>query len=111
MMRVIVVRHYGVDSAGFIGDAFEARGAALAVHLLPDDGQITPAVQHQVTLLALRFAGCMRSHGISNFPDPTGSGFEFIPPPGFDPHSPKVQAAQQACRSYSKAAGKLMPPG
>jgi GMP synthase-like glutamine amidotransferase len=52
MMRVVVVRHHGVDSAGFIGDAFEARGAALAVHLLPDDGPL-PAldgVDHVVML-------------------------------------------------------------
>ena len=40
MMRVVVIRHHGVDSAGFIGDAFEARGADLAVHLLPDDGPL-----------------------------------------------------------------------
>src|ERR1700722_7939129 len=39
-MRVLVIRHHGVDSAGFIGDAFEARGAVLAVHLLPDDGPL-----------------------------------------------------------------------
>ena len=39
-MRVVVIRHHGVDSAGFIGDAFEARGAALAVHLIPDDGPL-----------------------------------------------------------------------
>jgi GMP synthase-like glutamine amidotransferase len=51
-MRVLVIRHHGVDSAGFIGDAFEARGAALAVHLLPDDGPL-PAldgVDHIVVL-------------------------------------------------------------
>jgi hypothetical protein len=81
------------------------------VHLLPDHGQITPAQQHQVTLLALKFAGCMRSHGIPNFPDPTGSGFEFLPPAGFNPQSPRVQAAQQACRTYQDAAGKILPPG
>ena len=40
MMRVVVIRHHGVDSAGFIGDAFEACGADLAVHLLPDDGPL-----------------------------------------------------------------------
>jgi len=39
-MRVVVIRHHGIDSAGFIGAAFEARGAALAVHLLPDDGPL-----------------------------------------------------------------------
>jgi GMP synthase-like glutamine amidotransferase len=52
MMRVVVVRHHGVDSAGFIGDAFEAQGAELAVHLLPDDGPL-PAldgVDHVVVL-------------------------------------------------------------
>jgi GMP synthase-like glutamine amidotransferase len=51
-MRVLVIRHHGVDSAGFIGDAFEARGAVLAVHLLPDDGPL-PAldgVDHIVLL-------------------------------------------------------------
>ena len=55
MMRVVVIRHHGVDSAGFIGDAFEARGAALAVHLLPDDGPL-PAlggVDHVVLLGAV----------------------------------------------------------
>jgi GMP synthase-like glutamine amidotransferase len=40
MQRVIVVRHHDVDSAGFIGAAFEARGAVLAVHLFPDDGPL-----------------------------------------------------------------------
>jgi GMP synthase-like glutamine amidotransferase len=55
MMRVVVIRHHGVDSAGFIGDAFEARGADLAVHLLPDDGPL-PAfdgVDHIVVLGAI----------------------------------------------------------
>ena len=44
-----------MDSAGFIGDAFEARGAALAVHLFPDDGPL-PALDgadHVVVLGAV----------------------------------------------------------
>jgi GMP synthase-like glutamine amidotransferase len=40
MTRVIVVRHHDIDSAGFIADAFEARGAELSVHLFPDDGPL-----------------------------------------------------------------------
>jgi len=39
-MRVVAVKHHGVDSAGFIGAAFEARGAEIAMHLLPDDGPL-----------------------------------------------------------------------
>ena len=39
-MRVLVIRHHDIDSAGFIADAFEARGAELSVHLFPDDGPL-----------------------------------------------------------------------
>jgi GMP synthase-like glutamine amidotransferase len=55
MRRVVVIRHHDIDSAGFIGDAFEARGAELAVHLVPDDGPL-PAldgVDHVVVLGAV----------------------------------------------------------
>jgi GMP synthase-like glutamine amidotransferase len=40
MQRVIVVRHHDIDSAGFIADAFEARGAGLSAHLFPDGGAL-----------------------------------------------------------------------
>jgi hypothetical protein len=96
------------DRAKFSAPASAYQACA---HLLPDHGQITPAQQHQVTLLALKFAACMRSHGIPNFPDPVGNGFEFLPPAGYNPQSPRVQAAQHACRRYSNAAGNILPPG
>jgi GMP synthase-like glutamine amidotransferase len=57
MRRVAVVRHHDIDSAGFIGAAFQARGAELAVHLFPDEGPL-PAlagagVDHVVVLGAV----------------------------------------------------------
>jgi GMP synthase-like glutamine amidotransferase len=39
-MRVVVIRHHEEDSAGFIGAAFEARGAELSSHLFPADGPL-----------------------------------------------------------------------
>jgi GMP synthase-like glutamine amidotransferase len=42
-MRVLVVRHHEEDSAGFIGAAFEARGASLDVVLFPDEGPLPAA--------------------------------------------------------------------
>jgi len=39
-MRVAVIRHHDIDSAGFIADAFEARGAEFDVHLFPDGGSL-----------------------------------------------------------------------
>jgi GMP synthase-like glutamine amidotransferase len=41
-MRVLVIRHHDVDTAGFIADAFEARGAEITMHLFPDEG-VLPA--------------------------------------------------------------------
>jgi GMP synthase-like glutamine amidotransferase len=39
-MRVAVVRHHEEDSAGFIGDAFETRGAQLSTVLFPKEGPL-----------------------------------------------------------------------
>lgn len=46
---------------------------------------------------ALKFAQCMRAHGITQFPDPTNGAVNV--PPSIDRNSPQFQAAQQACRS------------
>jgi GMP synthase-like glutamine amidotransferase len=53
----MIVQHHDIDSAGFVGEAFQARGAELAVHLFPDDGPL-PAlagagVDHVVVLGAV----------------------------------------------------------
>jgi GMP synthase-like glutamine amidotransferase len=54
-MRVIVLRHHEIDDAGFIADAFAARGAELSVHLFPEDGPLPPldGVDHVVILGAV----------------------------------------------------------
>jgi hypothetical protein len=52
-----------------------------------------------------KFASCMRSHGVPNFPDPNSQGeLTFGTNSGVDPSSPKFQAARQACQ-------KLLPNG
>jgi len=54
-MRVVVVRHHEEDSAGFVGAAFEERGAELSVHLFPKDGPLPglDGIDHVVVLGAL----------------------------------------------------------
>jgi GMP synthase-like glutamine amidotransferase len=51
-MRVVVVRHHEEDSAGFIGAAFEARGAQLSTVLFPKEGPLPglAGVSHVVLL-------------------------------------------------------------
>lgn len=54
-MRVIVVRHHQEDSAGFVAEAFEARGAEIGVHLFPDEGPLPPldGLDHVIMLGAV----------------------------------------------------------
>jgi hypothetical protein len=51
----------------------------------------------------IAFSKCMRAHGVTNFPDPSGGGGLRIPA-GVNPGSPSFQAAQTTCF-------KLMPGG
>lgn len=46
----------------------------------------------------LEFSDCMRTHGVSNFPDPTGNGLQIGP--GIDTQSPAFKSAQQACKRF-----------
>ncbi len=54
-MRVIVLRHHAIDDAGFIADAFVARGAELSVHLMPKGGPLPSldGVDHVIVLGAV----------------------------------------------------------
>ena len=57
----------------------------------------------------VRFAQCMRGHGLPNFPDPVYAEgrVEFVlsaSQDGFDPHSPQVLAKAHQCES-------VLPPG
>ncbi|MGH2896938.1 MAG: hypothetical protein ACRDPM_27225, partial [Solirubrobacteraceae bacterium] len=48
----------------------------------------------------LKFARCMRAHGVPQFPDPTfpaNGAIAIRAPVGVDPSSPAFQHAQQAC--------------
>ncbi len=51
---------------------------------------------------SLAYSGCMRSHGVSNFPDPkqvAGGGIQVSgSASGINPQSPLFVSAQQACR-------------
>jgi len=60
-----------------------------------------PAAAAQVRAQALSFSQCVRSHGVTNFPDPASDGR--IPDPatlGINQGSPKFEAANDACRAY-----------
>jgi hypothetical protein len=72
-------------------------------NLLPSGpGQSQQTAQQQRTQLAdeLSFAKCMRSHGVSHFPDPTAQGelsVEMAQAAGVDVRSPQVLRVVYAC--------------
>jgi hypothetical protein len=58
---------------------------------------------------ALRYAKCMRAHGVKNFPDPDkGGGFEFNKN-AVDPSSPAFEATQAKCRKLVPGGGPPAP--
>jgi hypothetical protein len=85
----------GVTSARF--QAAERR----CQHLLPNGGHGPTQVEvQQVKAQGLKFAQCMRHHGVA-LPDPASTGR--IPDPasvGIDQGSPQFQTANQSCRRY-----------
>ena len=78
-------------------------------HLLPTAAGSQQTEQQLRTQLAdeLSFARCMRSHGMSRFPDPTAQGeltVEMVQAQGIDVHSPAVLRVVQACLPASHGA-------
>jgi hypothetical protein len=80
-------------------------------HLLPTNGGSgsQETAQQQRTQLAdeLSFARCMRSHGVSRFPDPTAQGqltVEMVQAQGINVHAPAVLHVVQACLPASHGA-------
>jgi len=67
-----------------------------------DSSAVTPPNSNSVAADAVKFARCIRSHGVSDFPDPPSSGQLTIPPD--DRNTPAFERAQKACQS-------LMPGG
>ena len=75
--------------------------------LLPAGGSLSGQASQPVTAQDqqdyLKAAGCMRSHGISNFPDPTFSNgtVRFNEPSGIDTQSTQFTRAQRPAESSS----------
>lgn len=59
----------------------------------------TPSGSGSAGAQAVRFAQCMRSNGVQNYPDPSSGRRQSID--RIDPNSPAFQTADRACRKYA----------
>jgi hypothetical protein len=77
-------------------------------HLLPNRGGQQTAQQTRTQLAdELSFAKCMRSHGVTRFPDPKPQGgltVQMVQAQGIDVHSPAVLRVVQTCLPASHGA-------
>jgi hypothetical protein len=73
--------------------------------LLPHGAPASPAQQAAVSAQALKFAQCMRSHGVPGFPGPGtgGHGGYFVEAQSgpLSPDNPQFVKAQQTCRKLT----------
>jgi hypothetical protein len=87
--------------AGFDTGSPQFKSAAKACQKQTGFGHPSPAMLQALMASGLKFAECMRSHGITNYPDPVehGSNIQLGPGPGsgIDTNSPRYKAAQKAC--------------
>lgn len=85
---------------------------------LPNGGHPSAAQTAKAKAQALAMSKCMRTHGVTNFPDPQfrsgpggGIGIQ-LNGSGLDPNSPVFQAAQKACGSiFGRAPNVAKVPG
>ena len=73
---------------------------------LPGLGLNTPAGRATATAEALKYARCMRSSGVPNFPDPNGQGVLVIQTGDVQRSSPAFQQAQTACKGLDNGFGE-----
>jgi hypothetical protein len=92
MLVLAVAACAGADDGGAVASAGTPSAAP------PASGSAASGLSQQEK--ALKFAQCMREHGVPmDDPDPGGGMGMKVGGPGID--QAKVQAAQQACRQYS----------
>jgi hypothetical protein len=93
------------NASAFRSAAFLSANKACA-HL--EGPGVTPAQQEQFTLQAVKFAACMRAHGITGFQYYPGShgGSGGFGVEGGNPDSPQFRSAQRSCQKLSPLHGR-----
>lgn len=74
-------------------------------HSLEPGGSTTPEQTAQKIAAEVKWAQCMRSHGLPSFPDPNGQGA--FDRSKFDESTPAFQSASTACQSLKQAIGPI----
>ena len=77
---------------------------ALAITACGSSGPVSSNAASTGNPQAVKYADCMRSHGVPSFPDPNAAG-GFDLPSNISPAAPAFRSAEKACASLEPAAG------
>lgn len=107
-----VIPKVGLQQLGVSSSRFRAAQSACG-HLLPSSGQSSPAQVQQVMDALSKFARCVRSRGVSHWPDPLAESDPGEPGtpgfprdmPGVDQNAPQVESAMHACQHLLASIG------
>jgi hypothetical protein len=92
----LIMQNPQMSSTEVASPAYQSATAACAKYLpLTQAPTVTSAPNTQPQ--AVRFADCMRAHGVPSFPDPTAGG-AFKLGPSINPQAPAFTAAMNDCR-------------
>lgn len=96
--QTLLVNGFSVNAPAFV-----AARAKCEKYIPHGNGNPSPAQTAEQMRKNLQFARCMRSHGVSSFPDPkitissNGNGVVDLRGSGLNFQSPAFKAASQAC--------------
>ncbi len=92
----------GIGSANLVTGRVMVSAMEACLHLDPP-APLSKAQEQQNMTKMLAYSECMRSHGVTNYPDPTvaAGGRGLLPafPPGVDVNSPQYTSAVHACEN------------
>jgi len=91
------------------GNSPTLQAASQACQSLRPGGNQSPAASSQQLAAEVRWAQCIRTHGVPTFPDPNAQGA--FDSGVFDPTSSAFQVASQDCRSLQPAGSVAAVPG
>jgi hypothetical protein len=103
----------GLQQLGVSDTVFQA-AQRVCQHLLPNSGQSSQAWDQKALNALWKFARCLRSHGVPNWPDPLAEsdpgqpgtpGFPRNFPPGLNTNSPVVKNAMHTCQHFLAGIG------
>jgi hypothetical protein len=90
--------HVQISPGGLDPNSPAFKSASGQCHRYLPNGGAPPHDTPQNRAQQVKYADCMRAHGVPNFPDPSQDG-GFDLPAGLNPQAPRFEQAVQACHS------------